>query len=87
MLVTGETMNTGMLAVSLIFGLPLLLVAGFFLIWALKIVTGRDGRQKEKLQAEETRLIQELHQGLARMEERIEALETILLDPERKEKR
>ena len=80
-------MNTGILAVSLIFGLPLLIVAGFFLIWALKIVTGRDGLRKDKLQAEETRLIQELHQGLARMEERIEALETILLDPERKDKR
>lgn len=80
-------MNTGMLAVSLLFGLPILIVAGFFLIWALKIVTGRDGLKKEKLQAEETRLIQELHRGLARMEERIEALETILLDPERKEKR
>jgi phage shock protein B len=83
----GVVMSTGMLAVSLVLGLPLLIVAGFFLIWALKIITGRDGPQKEKLQAEETRLIQELHQGLARMEERIEALETILLDPERKDKR
>ena len=37
-------------------------------------------------QIDETRLIQELHGGLLRMEKRIEALETILLERERKEK-
>ena len=78
-------MHGGMVLISLIFGLPLLIVAGFFLIWALKIITGGSARQREELMAEETRIIQELHQGLTRMEERIEALETILLDPERKE--
>ena len=34
---------------------------------------------------EETKLMQELYQGLTRMEERVEALETLLLDRERKE--
>lgn len=29
---------------------------------------------------EEARLIQELHQGLSRLEERVESLETILMD-------
>jgi phage shock protein B len=29
---------------------------------------------------DEARLIQELHQGLSRMEERVESLETILMD-------
>lgn len=80
-------MHGGMVLISLIFGLPLLIVAGFFLIWALKIITGGSARQREKLMAEETGIIQELHQGLTRMEERLEALETILLDPERKEER
>lgn len=78
-------MHGGMLFISLLFGLPLLIVAGFFLIWALKIITGGSARQREELQAEETGIIQELHQGLTRMEERLEALETILLDPERKD--
>ena len=78
-------MHGGMVLISLIFGLPLLIVAGFFLIWALKIITGGSARQREELQAEETGVIQELHRGLTRMEKRIEALETILLDPERKE--
>ena len=80
-------MHPGMITVLLIFGLPVLIVAGFFLIWALKIVTGGSNKQKEQLQAEETRIIQEIHQGLMRMDERIEALETILLDRDRKETR
>ena len=72
-------MGAGQLAVLLIFGFPILAVAGFFVIWALKVAKGG----KDGLQAEETRMIQEMHQGLIRMEKRIEALETILLDPER----
>ncbi len=33
----------------------------------------------------DTRLVQEVYQGLSRLERRIDALETILLDPKRKE--
>jgi phage shock protein B len=40
-----------------------------------------------ELDADETRLMQEIHQGLSRMEERVEALETILIDRERNKKR
>jgi TM2 domain-containing membrane protein YozV len=36
----------------------------------------------EQLMVDDTRLIQEIHQGLSRMEERVETLETILLDRE-----
>jgi phage shock protein B len=36
-----------------------------------------------KNQTEDARLIQELHQGLEKMEGRIEALETILLDSQK----
>jgi len=80
-------MHGGIFLLLLIFGLPLVIVAGFFLVWALKIITGGPPQQREKYQAEEARLIQELHQGLSRMEARIEALETILLDRERKDKK
>lgn len=76
-------MHAGTLAVALIFGLPVLVVGGFFLIWAIKILTRGDAKANEARQAEETRLIQELHQGLTRMEARIEALETILLDTQK----
>jgi phage shock protein B len=74
-------MHPGSLAVMLLFGFPIIVVAGFFIIWALKIVKGDATEKNERLKAEETRLIQELHQGLSRMEKRVEALETILLDP------
>ena len=40
----------------------------------------------EQLIADDTRLIQEIHQGLSRMEERVETLETILLDREQNKK-
>jgi hypothetical protein len=78
-------MNPGALAVLFIFGFPFLLVGGFFLIWALKIVKGEAVRRNEQFQSEETRLIQELHQGLTKMEKRIEVLETIILDTDRKD--
>ena len=37
--------------------------------------------------AEEAQMIQEMYQGMSRMEERIEALETILLEKDGKERR
>ena len=72
-------MHTGALAILLIFGFPIVVVGGFFLIWALKIAKGG---KDDQFKAEETQLIQEIHHGLQKMEERIEALETILLEPE-----
>ena len=71
----------------LILSLPLVVVIGFFLIWALKLVTGKTGSERESDEAEETKLVQELYQGFSRMEKRIEALETILLDSEKKDKK
>ena len=47
------------------------------IIWFLTKIGGGGNRQA---QADETRLMQELHQGLEKMEARIEALETILLE-------
>lgn len=79
-------MGLATVTVLLVLGIPLVAVAGFFLVWAVKVATGGAGEKREKAMADETRLIQELHQGLKRMEERIEALETILFDRERKER-
>ncbi len=78
-------MDAGVLAVLLIFGTPFVAVIGGLLIVALKILRGSSSRQSRQLQAEETKLIQELYQGLSRIEERVEALETILFDQDRKE--
>ena len=41
-------------------------------------------KQGHLAQADEAQMIQELYQGLSRMEERVETLETLLLDQERK---
>lgn len=75
------------LIVAIVFGS---IVAIFALIFGFvllekKMKRGGSLRQSEQLNADETRLIQELHQGLSRMEERVEALETILADREAKE--
>jgi len=78
-------MNTGSLALLLIFGPVFAAVVGGIFIKALKIWKGISPEQSQQFRAEETRLMQELYQGLSRMEERVEALETILLDRKRKE--
>ncbi|MBI3245582.1 MAG: phage-shock protein [Deltaproteobacteria bacterium] len=76
-------MNPGNLAVLLIFGPVLIAVIGtFVLLW--KWVSTKQGNQ---LQADEAKTMQELYQGLSRMEERIEALEAILFERQRKEER
>jgi len=77
-------MDTGTLAVLLILAIPLLSIAGTFALKALKILKGISPEQNQQLQAEETRLIQEMHRGLAKLEERVEILETLLLDLRRK---
>lgn len=48
---------------------------------------GNVSKKNQKHNAEEAEMIQELYQGLSRMEERTETLETLLLDSEGKEQR
>jgi len=78
-------MDNGTLAILLIFGTPLVAVVGGFCLKGLQILKGTAAGQSQHVSAEETKLMQELFQGLTRMEERIEALETLLIDHERKE--
>ena len=56
-----------------------MIICGFFTDSEGNSITKWTG---EQLVADDTRLIQEIHRGLSRMEERVEALETILLDGE-----
>jgi phage shock protein B len=49
-------------------------------VLAMRMAGGGPGRAKSKENADETRLIQELYHGLGRMEQRVEALETLLLE-------
>ena len=74
--------------VAIVFGglvLALAIIGGTILI-GIRIVKGGFSRKGRTYQADETRMIQELYQGLSKMEERVDALETILLDQERKGK-
>jgi phage shock protein B len=53
---------------------------------AIKILKGGVSRKGQGIQTEEAKKIQEMYQGLSRMEGRVESLETIILDHERKER-
>lgn len=67
--------------VSLIF----LFVLGCMVLIAWRVLRGQSFRRSRQAQAEEARLIQEIHQGLSKMDRRVEALETILLERARPE--
>jgi phage shock protein B len=71
------------LIVGIVFGSIVLLTAmvGGVILLGLRILRGPGGGRRLE---EETRIMQELYRGLRRMEQRVEALETILLDHSRK---
>jgi phage shock protein B len=74
--------------VAIVFGsivIALAIIPGTVLL-AIKLFKGGFSRTDQKKQAEETKMIQEIYQGLSRMEERVEALETILLDREKEDR-
>ena len=71
-------MDVAVLAVLLIFGIPLMAIAGGVVLAALRILKG--GGHGAAEDAEETRMIQDVYHGLRKMEARVEALETILLE-------
>lgn len=79
-------MDVGVLSVIMVFSIPICAILGAFTIAALKILTGSKSAKKAETSTEETKLIQQIHQGLARMETRVEHLETILIDQARREK-
>ena len=78
----------GALILSIIFGGSILILAiiGSTILMAIKIIKGGVSRKGQDIQTDEAKKIQEIYQGLSRMEERIEALETIILDRERKDR-
>ena len=75
-------MLTVMLGASIV---ALIIIAGVILL-AIQILKGASASGGTGINSEEARIIQEIYQGLSRLEERVEALETILLDQDRKER-
>jgi len=72
----------GVLAVVLVCALPFLFILG--IVWLI-IAGMRGGSKQQSISTEETRMIQEMFMGLQRMEARVDALETILLDKMKKD--
>jgi phage shock protein B len=81
-----STMHAALI-VAIVFGGSVLSLAvlGGTILMAIKIFKGGVSRKDQQRQADEARTIQEIYQGLSKMEERVETLETILLDRDRKE--
>ena len=63
--------------------IPIVAILGGVFLAALKILKGDRAGGGPASQADDTRLIQDVYRGLQKMEDRIDALETILLDRER----
>jgi phage shock protein B len=72
---------------TIVFGGSILALSiiGSTILIAIKIIKGGFSRKGQRVQSEEAKMIQEIHKGLKRMEERVEALETIILEREGKE--
>ena len=56
---------------------------GFTVILIIRTAKGGSARKREKTDAGETEIIQEIYQGLSKMDKRIESLETLILDVDR----
>ena len=77
-------MDVASLAVFMLFSIPLVAIIGGLFLAALKILRGGQNSARD---LEDTRLIQEMHRQLQKMEERVGALETILIDQDRRDAR
>jgi phage shock protein B len=78
---------SAVLILIIIFGGSVLALAiiGSTILMAIKILKGGLSRKGQNLETDEAKVIQQIYQGLSRLEERVEALETIILDRERKD--
>ncbi len=64
--------------------IALAVICGTILI-AIRIIKGGGTRRDQAQEVDEAKMIQEIYQGLSRMEERVEVLETILLDRDKED--
>ena len=73
--------------VAIVFGCSLLAlsVIGGTILMAIRLIKGPSSQNPQR-QQEETQMIQEIFQGLQRMEERVDALETLLTERDQKGK-
>lgn len=74
--------DPGVIAVVMIFSIPLVAIIGGLGVQALKIIKQSEGKDQD-LTSEDSATIQELHRLALQMEKRIEALETLIMDRSR----
>jgi phage shock protein B len=65
--------------------IPVVVIMGTLLLGG-RVLAGLFSRDKREESADEARMVQEMYQSLSRLEERVEVLETLLLDAERRAK-
>jgi sensor histidine kinase YesM len=70
-----------------LFVLVAIAMSGFILVSIIKALRGNSSSKKRESNMEEVRLMQEIYRGLRKMEERVESLETILMEKKRKGKK
>lgn len=70
------------IAVSGFVAVMILMTVGIMIYLIIRASRG-GSNQSRKADAEETRLIQEIHHGLRRMEDRVQTLETLVLDDDK----
>ena len=77
----------GVIIAAIVFGGIILALAiiGSTILMGIRLFKGGVSSKERQSQTDEAKMIQEIHQGLTRMEERVDALETIILDHERKD--
>jgi nitrate reductase gamma subunit len=77
------------LIVAIVFGsiLLALTIIGGTILSAIRLRHGGVSRKSREADSDETRMIQEIYQGLSQMEKRVENLETILMDEYGKERK
>lgn len=73
-------MTGPILIILIVVGLPV--ICGTIIILAAMLRKGHV-RDRDASNAEDARIIQEMHQNLNKLEERIESIETILIENER----
>ena len=78
--------TSGCSIVAIIFGGALmgLAIIGGTLLMAIKLLRGGMSKRGRSQDADEARMIQEIYQGLSRMEARVENLETLLMEDDKR---
>ena len=72
-------MNIGFFAILMVFAVPITAILASFVVQALKILKGTPGKGAGQAPDDEVRMLQEIYQGMERLEKRVDSLETILL--------